>query len=86
MIFWKSEFTKKISAEKFEKEYAYNIRHMYGKEGNKKDYDPKSCAKIILGNAGGIFINLGSGDHHGCPFKNFDVNNLGLLLKKMGID
>jgi DNA primase large subunit len=49
MSFWKGEFTKKISAEKFEKEYAYNIRHNYGKEGNKRDYDPKNCNKIILG-------------------------------------
>ena len=27
---WKSEFTKKIDVDKFEKNYAYNIRHMYG--------------------------------------------------------
>ena len=53
MSFWKGEFTKKISAEKFEKEYAYNIRHNYGKEGNKRDYDPKNCNKIILGHQPG---------------------------------
>jgi len=57
MAFWKGEFTKKIATDKFEKEYAYNIRHMYGREGNKKDYDPKSCAKIILGSAPGRLIS-----------------------------
>jgi len=28
--FWKDEFTKKMDGDKFEKNYAYNIRHMYG--------------------------------------------------------
>ena len=53
LAFWKKEFTKKIGADKFEKEYAYNIRHNYGKEGNKRDYDPKNCTKIISGTAPG---------------------------------
>jgi DNA primase large subunit len=33
LAFWKSEFTKKVDFEKFERNYAYNIRHSYGKEG-----------------------------------------------------
>ena len=28
--FWKDEFTKKIDNDKFEKNYAYNVRHMFG--------------------------------------------------------
>ena len=58
MLFWKTEFSKKIGADKFEKQYSYNIRHMYGKEGNKKDYDPKSCYKVIMGPAPGNFYNI----------------------------
>jgi len=30
MQFWKSEFLKKIDGDKFEKNYSYNIRHMFG--------------------------------------------------------
>ena len=30
MQFWKSEMTKKIDGDKFEKNYSYNIRHMFG--------------------------------------------------------
>ena len=29
-LFWKREFTKKMDSDKFEKNYAYNIRHMFG--------------------------------------------------------
>ena len=28
--FWKDEFTKKMDGDKFEKNYGYNIRHMFG--------------------------------------------------------
>lgn len=34
--FWRQEFAPRTSGDKFEKEYAYNVRHNYGKEGNKK--------------------------------------------------
>ena len=45
--FWKTEFTKRMTTDKFEKSYVYNIRHSYGKEGKRLDYDPWSCENII---------------------------------------
>ena len=45
--FWRREFCKKIDGDKFEKNYAYNIRHSYGQEGKKNDYKPWSCTKVI---------------------------------------
>lgn len=49
LTFWKQEFTKKkdIDGDKFEKNYAYNIRHSYGAEGKRNDYKPWNCTKVI---------------------------------------
>ncbi|XP_034041058.1 DNA primase large subunit [Thalassophryne amazonica] len=73
--FWRSEFIKgKVDADKFDKAYAYSIRHMYGKEGKRADYTPYSCMKVILSNP------PSQGDHHGCPFRHSDPE---LLKQKL---
>ena len=73
MLFWKTEFCKKIPAEKFEKEYAYAVRHAYGKEGKRVDYTPHTCMKCIS-------ANPGAGEHHGCPYKTFGEESLTAAL------
>lgn len=73
--FWKLEFTKgKVDSEKFDKGYAYSIRHSYGKEGKRTDYTPYSCMKIIVSNP------PSQGDYHGCPFRHSDPE---LLKQKL---
>uniref|UniRef100_A0A6I8PC68 DNA primase subunit 2 n=1 Tax=Ornithorhynchus anatinus TaxID=9258 RepID=A0A6I8PC68_ORNAN len=73
--FWKLEFIKgKVDTDKFDKGYAYNIRHNYGKEGKRTDYTPFSCMKIILNNP------PSQGDYHGCPFRHSDPE---LLKQKL---
>ncbi|KAJ0487931.1 putative DNA primase large subunit, eukaryotic/archaeal [Helianthus annuus] len=78
LAFWKAEFSQKVGAERFDKEYAYSIRHNYGKEGKRTDYTPYSCQKIILSTPG-------VGDHHGCPYRHFSEENLRAALGKMGV-
>ncbi|XP_065670790.1 DNA primase large subunit isoform X2 [Hydra vulgaris] len=68
--YWRTEFTKNMDVEKFDKQYAYNIRHSYGKEGKRANYTPYSCLKIITSNP------PGAGDYHGCPFKYSDADIL----------
>ncbi|KAI8148521.1 DNA primase large subunit Spp2 [Fennellomyces sp. T-0311] len=69
LVFWRTSFSN-ITDDKFQKEYAYNIRHNYGLEGGRINYKPYNCMKIITGNP------PSSGDHHGCPFRHFSHHNL----------
>ncbi|KAH7683196.1 DNA primase large subunit eukaryotic protein [Dioscorea alata] len=78
LTFWKAEFSQKVGTERFDKEYAYSIRHNYGKEGKRTDYTPYSCQKIISSTPG-------VGDHHGCPYRHFSEENLRAALTKMGV-
>lgn len=79
LAFWKSEFSKKVGPERFDKEYAYSVRHSFGKEGKRVDYTPYSCQKIISSTPG-------VGDCHGCPYRHFSEDNLRAALTKMGVN
>ncbi|XP_055389579.1 DNA primase large subunit [Condylostylus longicornis] len=75
--FWREEFVKQMDIDKFEKSYAYNIRHNYGKEGSMVNYTPYSCMKIITSSVGS--------QTYGCPFKHFDTSALKLKLTSYGL-
>ncbi|KAJ8759066.1 hypothetical protein K2173_003304 [Erythroxylum novogranatense] len=79
LTFWKAEFSRKVGSERFDKEYAYSIRHNYGREGKRTDYTPYSCQKIISSTPG-------VGDHHGCPYRHFSEENLRAALFRMGVN
>jgi DNA primase large subunit len=71
LAYWKLAMSRVTSADKFDKEYAYNIRHNYGQEGARKQYTPQSCARIIN-------QTVAEGEAHGCPFRH--SSNLKFLL------
>ncbi|KAF6018028.1 hypothetical protein EB796_023671 [Bugula neritina] len=78
--YWRTQFCKGgIDTEKFDKTYAYNVRHNYGKEGKRADYSPFSCLKIISSSEP-------KGDEcHGCTYKHSDELSLRHLLEKRKI-
>ena len=79
-LFFQREFTRIMTSEQFNKEYAYSIRHTHGKEGKRANYTPYNCMKIILGNPPQSGV-----EHHGCPYKHYDDANLSALLGKLKI-
>nr|CCA21093.1 DNA primase putative [Albugo laibachii Nc14] len=80
--FWNTEFTKKISEAEFQKRYAYSIRHTYGLEGGRKDFEPYNCQQLSDS------APPKSGQYHGCPFKHWSSATLEVNLneKKIGRD
>jgi len=79
LSFWKHEFTKSMTGDDFDKKYAYNIRHSYGKEGKRANYTPHGCKKIIMGPA------PAAGQNHGCPFRHWDEAHLRARLSKLKV-
>ena len=75
LIYFEKRFTQKRS--KFRLEYAYLIKHFYGKKGGLKNYSPFNCSRIIQKSA-----NIGDGDHCGCPFQLFDDESLKKFIKE----
>lgn len=78
--FWRTEFGKgAINADKFEKTYAYNIRHHYGKEGKRRNLPPFACIRVINDRPG-------PGEHNGCPYREFEESRLKQSLRSIGTD
>jgi len=79
LAFFQRHFNN-VTGDQFQKQYAYNVRHMYGCEGKRASYTAYNCSKIIMGNAPSSV-----GDHHGCPYKHYDADHLSHLLQRLGV-
>jgi len=79
IMFWKQEFMKSgMTSEKWNKDYKYNIEHMYGKVGKKVAMNPYPCSKIIMSRPG-------VQDQHGCPYREMEIEKLRKTLEKISI-
>ena len=47
LVFFQKHFCRAISIDKFNKDYAYNIRYLYGKEGRRIPLAPLPCHRMI---------------------------------------
>ncbi|CAD8122142.1 unnamed protein product [Paramecium sonneborni] len=68
------QFQQKISEQDFDKNYLYNIRHNYGQEGKRENYQCFTCAYNMK-------QNPGNDEYHGCPIKSFNSDALEKYLK-----
>ncbi|TFY81766.1 hypothetical protein EWM64_g2247 [Hericium alpestre] len=76
MMFWRKSFSG-FTDDQFNKNYKYNIRHSYGLEGKRANYQAKSCQQILTSD------QPGPTDSHGCPFRHFSPDNLQTALLSM---
>lgn len=79
--FWSFQFTKtsKMNMDSFNKEYRYNVRHIYGLEGGRINYKPWDCNTILLK------PKPQKGESHGCPYRDLSLEALVGNLNEMGI-
>lgn len=80
LVYWRSNFTPRITEDQFDKEYRYNIRHLYGLEGQRKNYKPYSCVQIIKGDP-----PKDREESHGCPYRYMAPGALEERLRSLGI-
>ena len=84
LAFWRRAF-RLVTDDTFNKEYRYNVRHAYGDVGGDanrrgRGYAPHSCQRILTEHP------PGAGEHHGCPYRHFGVDNLVSLLQGTGVN
>lgn len=76
LLLFRNEFVPTMPAAKFDKEYAYSIRHSYGLEGARKNYTPKNCQQLIVHSS-----TPRQGQYHGCPFRHWNAAQLSTELQ-----
>ncbi|KAI0564253.1 DNA primase large subunit eukaryotic/archaeal [Gracilaria domingensis] len=74
---WKTEFGKgSITSDKFERQYAYNIRHQCGKESKRRNLPAFNWLKVINDRPG-------PAEHNRCPYREFEESRLRMSLRAL---
>jgi len=78
LAWWKQEICRdaEVDTTSFEKNYAYDIEHAYGKKGHLQGQNCFGCPKIIG------FPGEAAGQAHGCPFRHMETPALNQLLHR----
>jgi DNA primase large subunit len=79
LSFWRSELSQLVGDSGFDKQYAYNIRYNYGKEGSAKSRSAYSCVGIIR------HPSPAATQTHGCPFMQWDAAQCTAVLESMAL-
>ena len=74
--FFQQQFTAKLSVEKFNREYAYNIRYLYGLEGRRVPLGSLPCSVLMKTRPTGQQC-------HGCPFVYMQDGALEAFLRSL---
>ncbi|EOD09588.1 hypothetical protein EMIHUDRAFT_52656, partial [Emiliania huxleyi CCMP1516] len=88
--FFRAEFTKKgMAADKFMRDYGYGAPPLH-RLGKRQDWSAMSCGKIINSSTPSIVssllgANAAAGEHHGCPFRNYDEGQMRATLQQMQV-
>ena len=79
LAFWRREFMKGgKTADDFDKQYKYNVRHQYGQEGCRANYAGHSCGRVIS-------ASHDRTGQSGCPFRACSSKELSAMLRGMKV-
>ncbi|XP_015509476.1 DNA primase large subunit [Neodiprion lecontei] len=84
LVFWRLEYSQPHTCtcscshnwQSDTRRFTYSIRHLYGLEGSRKNYNTPNCS-VICNNTNGPRYE------GGCPFKSFDRDKLKELLRRV---
>nr|CAI5830884.1 unnamed protein product [Callosobruchus analis] len=76
LVFWREEFTKAMTEDKYNKKYEYLFKHQYGQVGGRIQYKPYTCERIQS-------FTPAVNQEHGCPFKHWDLSSLSTKLEEV---
>ena len=79
VAFWRGAFAQKVHCAVKKRGYFYSIRHYFGQEGSRKNYEAQSCAQITGGD-GPLH-----GQNHGCPYTHMGESTLVATLKTLPV-
>lgn len=79
LVFWRTQFCKdgRMNSDTFQKNYVYNINHLYGLNGSRINYKPWNCNTVFNK------PRPQRGQFHGCPYRDLPRSQLEDELREL---